>query len=83
MNTMERKIGSKGSVTIPSNMRRDLGIEGREKVNLEVQESGDILIRRIQGTCVFCGSGEDIEAYKGRFVCSTCKTELGGGSGGE
>lgn len=77
---MERKINAKGGLTIPTNLRRDLGINGKEKVNLEVQGNGDIVIKRIAGTCVFCGNYENITAYKGRFVCKECAAELGGAS---
>lgn len=74
---MERKISNKGGITIPSNMRRALGIEGREKVKFETLENGDILVRRIQGTCILCGGYEAIKPFKGKFVCESCRKELG------
>lgn len=74
---MERKINRNGSITIPSNLRRNLGIEGREKINIEVQNNGDIIIKRIQGTCIFCNSVDDVQAFKGKFVCSDCREKLG------
>lgn len=73
---MERKISSKGSVTIPSNLRMQLGIQGKEKINIDVKDNGDIIIKRIQGTCIFCGSTENVEAYKGKYICNRCKEEL-------
>ncbi len=75
---MERKISNKGSLTIPGNLRRDLGIQGKEKINISVCGNGDLLVKRIAGTCVFCSSYEGIKAYKGRFVCKDCGGELGG-----
>ncbi len=75
---MERKISAKGSLTVPSGMRRDLGIEGKVKVMLIPQDNGDILVKRIEGTCMFCGSYEDVVTYKGRFLCENCLKELGG-----
>lgn len=73
---MERKISKSGGVTIPSSMRRDLGIQGKEKVALITKDNGDILIKRIQGSCVFCKSIENVEPHKGKFICSKCKEEL-------
>lgn len=75
---MERKISKSGGITIPSSMRRDLGIQGKEKVALITKDNGDILIKRIQGSCVFCESIENVEPFKGKFVCSNCKEELKG-----
>lgn len=73
---MERKISKNGGITIPSNLRRDLGIQGKEKIDIQTQENGDIIIKRIQGTCIFCNSTDDVEAYKGKFICNSCKKEL-------
>ena len=75
---MERRIGKSGGVTIPSALRRSLGIVDREKVDLQVKEDGSILLRRIEGACVFCGAVEEVAAYRGRFVCRDCAKELGG-----
>lgn len=73
---MERKISKSGGITIPSNMRMQLGIQGKEKIDLQVQNNGDILIKRIQGTCIFCDSIEGVQAYKGKFICKECKESL-------
>lgn len=75
---MERKISKSGGITIPSSMRRDLGIQGKEKVALITNDNGDILIKRIQGSCVFCESIDNVKPFKGKFVCSNCKEELKG-----
>ncbi len=75
---MEKKIGKSGSLTIPSSLRRELGIQGKEKVDISVCDNGDLLVSRIAGSCVFCGSHESIKAYKGRFVCESCGKDLGG-----
>jgi len=73
---MERKISKSGGVTIPSNIRMQLGIQGREKIDIRTQSNGDIVIKRIQGTCIFCSSVENVQAYKGKFVCDKCRDEL-------
>ncbi len=73
---MERKISKSGGITIPSNLRMQLGIQGKEKINIETQDNGDIVIKRIQGTCIFCSSIDDVQAFKGKYVCNKCKEEL-------
>lgn len=76
---MERKISKSGGITIPSNLRMQLGIQGKEKINIETKDNGDILIRRIQGTCIFCGTVEGVKAFRGKFVCKECKKLLASG----
>lgn len=75
---MERKISKSGGITIPSNLRMQLGIQGKEKITIETKDNGDIVIKRIQGTCIFCGSVENVQAYKGKFICKECKESLAG-----
>lgn len=75
---MEKKIGKSGSLTIPSALRRDLGIQGKEKVDITVCDNGDLLVKRIAGSCIFCGGHDGITAFKGRYVCENCGKELGG-----
>lgn len=73
---LNRKISKSGSITIPANLRRDLGIEKGEKFNLEVQADGRISLKRIVGSCVFCKSDEKVVTYSGRFICGKCLSEL-------
>lgn len=73
---MERKITKNGGITIPSSMRRNLGIQGKEKVVLITSDNGDILIKRVQGACIFCKSIENVQAYKGKFICDDCRKNL-------
>lgn len=72
-----KKIGKSGSITIPANLRRDLGIEGGERFRLEVQPGGEILLKRTAGSCIFCKSDEELKAYKGKFICAECVAEIG------
>lgn len=73
---MERKISKNGGITIPSNLRMQLGIQGKEKINIEPQENGDIVIKRIQGTCIFCGSIDNVQVFRGKYICYDCRKEL-------
>lgn len=75
---IERRFSKAGSINIPASVRREIGIEEGEKVDMCVQNDGSILITRIEGTCIFCGSVENVQAFKKIFVCDKCIKELGG-----
>lgn len=72
-----RKVDELGRIVLPIEMRRTLGIE--EKDTLEIYVEGDnIILRKYQDACVFCGSVKDIVSFKGRNVCPECIAKLKG-----
>ena len=78
MNTaMVRKIDDLGRIVIPAETRRLFNI--REGDELAISVDGDsIIIRKLDATCVFCGSTEDVGEFKGRGVCASCRSTLAG-----
>ena len=70
-----RKIDDLGRIVLPAETRRLFNI--REGDELSISVSGnDILIRKLDATCTFCGSTEDVGSFKGKGVCPTCRSEL-------
>ena len=44
---------------------------------VDVTVDGDsIIIRKLDATCVFCGSTEEISDFKERGVCSSCRASI-------
>ena len=72
----EKKISKSGSVTIPSHIRREMGLIVGEKIKIEPDEDGNFLIKRIEGSCIFCGGNEDLTKVRGKFVCAGCAEEV-------
>ncbi|MEA2002359.1 MAG: AbrB/MazE/SpoVT family DNA-binding domain-containing protein [Actinomycetota bacterium] len=74
---MVRKIDDLGRIVIPAETRRLFNI--REGDELAISVDGDsIIIRKLDATCVFCGSTEEVSAYKGRGVCASCRSSIAG-----
>ncbi len=70
-----RKVDDLGRVVLPIELRRSLGIQ--EKDPLEIFVEGDhIVLRKSSRMCIFCGNSEDVIEFKGKGVCPTCKDEL-------
>lgn len=70
-----RKVDDLGRVVLPIELRRSLGIQ--EKDPLEIFVEGDqIILRKSTRLCVFCGGGEDVEEFKGKGICPDCRKEL-------
>ena len=68
----QKKVSRAGSVTIPAHMRRDLGIEAGEAVDISYTNKGEIILSRSRGYCLFCKSDRELILHDGRFVCKTC-----------
>lgn len=72
----EKKISKSGSITIPSHLRREMGLVAGEKVKIEQDGNGNFFIKRIEGSCIFCGTNEKLAKVKGKFICRSCTEEI-------
>ncbi len=70
-----RKVDELGRVVLPVEMRRTLGIEERDP--LEISLEGEVVVlRKVQSTCVFCGGTKDLVELNGKYVCFDCRKEI-------
>jgi transcriptional pleiotropic regulator of transition state genes len=75
---MNRKVDDLGRIVIPAEIRKAFGI--REGDHLDIAVDGDhIVLTRLEDSCVFCRSGEDLKEFRGRLVCTRCMSEISGG----
>jgi len=70
-----RKVDELGRVVIPIELRRNLGIE--EKDPLEIYVSEDmIVLKKYESNCVFCGENGKLTVFKGKNICGNCLKQL-------
>lgn len=70
-----RKVDELGRIVIPIELRRTLDIE--EKDALEIYVDGEqIILKKYQPACIFCGEASDITEFKGKRICKKCKCDL-------
>ena len=66
-----RKVDELGRIVLPIELRRTLGIE--EKDRIEIFVDGEfIILRKYQPACIFCDNAKDIINYKGKNICPDC-----------
>ena len=79
-----KKISSHGSINSPAAMRREMGIQGGDP--MEVSLAGvAVKAKPYRPSCIFCGTNEDVNwILYGKYVCSNCKEQelryVGGGN---
>ena len=70
-----RRIDELGRVVLPIELRRTMGLEVKDPV--EIFMDGDaIVLRKYEAACLFCGGTKNLTAFRGRPVCSDCMRQL-------
>jgi AbrB family transcriptional regulator, transcriptional pleiotropic regulator of transition state genes len=71
-----RRVDELGRIVIPIELRRTMGIEEKDALEIYV-DSEKIILKKYEPACIFCGNAEDVQNYKGKNICKSCLTELG------
>lgn len=70
-----RKVDELGRIVLPIELRRTYNIE--EKDALEIYVDGEqIILKKYEPACIFCGDAKNVNNYKGKNICSNCLNEL-------
>ena len=70
-----RQVDGLGRIVLPIELRRTMGIEIRD--NLEIFVDGDaIILKKYHPACVFCGEAAGVQPFMGHLVCGSCLEKL-------
>ena len=70
-----RKVDELGRIVLPIELRRNLDIAERDE--LEIYVDGDnVILRKHEASCIFCGSVNALIQYQGKYVCEACASSL-------
>lgn len=72
---MIRQLDSLGRVVLPIELRRTLGINTKDMLEIYV-EGNSVILRKYEPNCHFCGSVHNLTAYKEKLICRHCLKEL-------
>ena len=67
-----KRITSSGGVSIPVGIRRAMGIQCQDAMELEVTEKNELIVRPHQIRCIFCGNLDVMSTWKGKGICKPC-----------
>ena len=73
---MVRKVDELGRIVLPIEIRRTLGIETRDAVEIFV-DGESIVLKKYEPSCVFCGDAGDVVFFMDKRVCRACLRRLG------
>lgn len=66
-----RKVDELGRIVLPIELRRTLGIEEKDRIEIFV-DGESIILRKYEPACIFCDNAKDIINYKGKNICPDC-----------
>ena len=72
---MVKQIDEMGRIVIPREIKRSMGIQDRDHLEIFVEDN-KIILKKYQPGCIFCGNTEQIVTFKGKMVCLDCKKEM-------
>lgn len=70
-----RKVDELGRVVIPIELRNNLGIQEKDPIEIYVDGS-NIVLKKYEQTCIFCGNNKNLSEYKGKLVCDKCSEQI-------
>lgn len=70
-----RKVDELGRIVLPIELRRNLGIEIKDPLEIFV-EGENIVLRAYKPCCIFCGEGNDVTEFFGKKICKDCVAKI-------
>lgn len=72
-----RKVDELGRIVIPKELRRTSDIAEGDPLEFYV-EGEQIILKKYEPNCIFCGQADEIVNYKGKNICRKCLEEIRG-----
>lgn len=68
---MVRQLDEVGRIVLPKELRRTFGIDNKDSLEIYV-EGDNIILRKYEPGCLFCGSADGVITYEDRRICKEC-----------
>ena len=70
-----RKVDSLGRIVLPIELRRILGIDLKDPLEIFV-DGEQIILRKYEPACTFCGNAVNVKRFSGKIVYYECINAL-------
>lgn len=70
-----RKVDELGRIVIPMELRRTFNIDVKDPLEIYVDEDR-IILAKFEQACIFCGTTDNMESFKDKYVCRGCKSQI-------
>jgi len=66
-----RKVDELGRIVIPIELRRNMGIDEKDALEIYIEDD-KIILRKYEPACIFCGDASNVTSYNGKLICKNC-----------
>ncbi|MGN0153486.1 MAG: AbrB/MazE/SpoVT family DNA-binding domain-containing protein [Lachnospiraceae bacterium] len=66
-----KKLSSHGSINIPVAMRREMGLQGGDPMEVSMK-GGIVTVTPYTPRCLFCETTESVHRFMGKGICENC-----------
>lgn len=70
-----RKVDELGRMVIPIELRRTLGIDTKDPLEIYV-DNGKIIFKKYEPACIFCGNAHKTIEFKDKIICLECLEDM-------
>jgi transcriptional pleiotropic regulator of transition state genes len=73
-NTMQsRKVDELGRIVLPVEIRTRLGVESGDSLDVSIDETGTILLKKTEKHCVICHGQNGLVDVRDKPICVECR----------
>ncbi|MDD6203947.1 MAG: AbrB/MazE/SpoVT family DNA-binding domain-containing protein [Firmicutes bacterium] len=70
-----RQVDTLGRVVLPKELRRNLGLDVNDAMEIYV-DGESIILKKYHPSCIFCDEVTDVVSYNGKMICRSCLAKL-------
>ena len=70
-----RRMDDLGRIVLPKELRKSLGIEVKDPIEIFTDEDR-IILQKYQPSCIFCNNADEVVFFAGKRICRTCLEKL-------
>lgn len=70
-----RKVDELGRIVLPMELRKTLNIAEKDALGIYI-DGDQIILKKYEPACIFCGNARDVENFKGKNICKACFEEM-------
>lgn len=70
-----RPIDDLGRIVLPKKLRKEMNIENKDLLAF-FSDGTDIILKKVQKSCIFCNAQDDLIEYKDHAICKECLEDL-------
>lgn len=70
-----RNLDELGRIVIPKSVRKAVGFEAKDPIEIYLEEK-TVILKRYHNSCIFCGSDQELTDFENKKICKKCLKKI-------